>query len=117
MEQIKAESEQKESSPKDITSEFLSMSGIEFMDFLREQRKESALSITIDWDDQKFSENTLIRLKAFLEDSGALGCGQKRSAVVRATEEQKNGPILSKSDCRNAFAFGVRWEKIENETD
>lgn len=82
MEQPKTESEQKESLPKDITSEFLSMRGAEFMDFLRKQRKEPALSITIDWDDQ-LGGSTLIRLKGFLDDSDALSCGQKRSAVVR----------------------------------
>lgn len=37
--------------PKDISAEFLSMSVSEFMDFLRTQRKEPSLSITIDWKD------------------------------------------------------------------
>lgn len=112
MEQPKTESEKKESPLKDITQEFLNLSTMAFLDFLRTQKKEPALSITIDWDDQ-LGETILIRLKAFLEDSDVFEWGQKRSAVVRATEEQKNGLVLGKSNCRNAFASRVQWEKIE----
>lgn len=85
---------------KDVSAEFLSMSVFEFMDFLRTQRKEPALSITIDWIDVP----TARRLKAFLEDSSALG-KQKRSATIRATDEQYMKEL-------NVFASGVKREKV-----
>lgn len=103
---------EQEPAPKDISNEFLNMSSMEFLDFLRTQRKEHSLSITIDWSDE-LSEITMIRLKAFLEDPDRFKWNQKRSVTVRASQDQKNGPILSRSNCRNAFASGVRWEKIE----
>ena len=86
-----------EPSPKDISSEFLSMDTFEFMDFLRTQKKEPSLSITIDWKDVP----TARRLKAFLES----GRGQKRSATIRATDEQYNQEL-------NVFASGVKREKV-----
>lgn len=91
---------EREPTPKDISAEFLSMSVFEFMDFLRTQRNEPSLSITIDWQDVW----TARRLKAFLEDSDALG-KQKRRATIRATEEQYKQEL-------NVFASGVKWEKI-----
>lgn len=103
---------EQEPTAQDISNEFLNMSSMEFSDFLRTKRKESVLSITFDWSDN-LSEITMIRLKAFLEDPDKFKWKQKRSAKVRATETQKNGPILSRPDCRNAFASGVKWEKIE----
>lgn len=42
-------SEQGESLPKDISNDFMTMSAMDFLDFLRNQRKEPELSITIDW--------------------------------------------------------------------
>lgn len=98
---------------KDITSEFLEMNTIEFADFLQAQKREPTLSIAINWDDndKRLDENTLARLKNFLETAPEKG--QKRSATVRATKSQKCGPTLGKSRCRNAFASGVKWEKIE----
>lgn len=89
-----------EPAQKDISAEFINMSVFEFMDFLRTQRKEPALSITIDWKDVP----TARRLKAFLENSSALG-KQKRSATIRATEEQYKQEL-------NVFASGVKWEKV-----
>jgi len=89
-----------ESVPKDISTEFLSMNTFDFADFLRTLRKEQALSITIDWIDV----STARRLKAFLEDFSALG-KQKRSATIRATEEQYKQAL-------NVFASGVKWEKV-----
>jgi len=89
-----------EPAPKNISAEFLNMSVFEFMDFLRTQRKEPALSITIDWKDVP----TARRLKAFLEDSNALG-KQKRTATIRATEEQYMQEL-------NVFASGVKREKV-----
>lgn len=86
--------------PKDISAEFLSLSASEFMDFLRTQRKEPVLSIVVDWKDV----STARRLKAFLEDFSALG-KQKRSATIRATEEQHDQEM-------NVFASGVKWEKV-----
>ncbi len=99
MERYSTENEH-EPAPKDISSEFLSMDTFEFYDFLRTLRKEPVLSITIDWRDVP----TARRLKAFLEDFSALG-KQKRSATIRATEEQHNQEM-------NVFASGVKWEKV-----
>lgn len=87
--------------PRDISQEFLSMDVWKFSDFLRTLRQEPALSITIDWVD----EGTAKRLKAFLEDYRALG-KQKRTATIRATEEQYN-------QGQNVFASRVKWEKVE----
>jgi len=89
-----------EPTPKDISNEFINMPWHEFSDFLRTLRKEPALSITIDWVDVP----TARRLKAFLEDFSALG-KQKRSATIRATEEQYRQEL-------NVFASGVKWEKV-----
>ncbi|PIU08623.1 MAG: hypothetical protein COT31_02375 [Candidatus Moranbacteria bacterium CG08_land_8_20_14_0_20_34_16] len=89
-----------EPASKDISEEFKNMPWHEFLDFLRAQRKEPALSIAIDWVDVP----TARRLKAFLEDFSALG-KQKRSATIRATEEQHNQEM-------NVFASGVKWEKV-----
>jgi len=99
---------------KDITEEFLAMDNIQFIDFLRQLKKEPILSIVIDWKDNNpyLTETTLSRLKAFLEETKAKERGQKRQAIIRATEEQKNGPILSQSSCQNAFASGVKWERV-----
>ena len=88
--------------PKDISSEFLNMSVEEFDRFLRTQRKEPALSIKVDWEDVWRAR----RLKAFLEDFDASPGHQKRSAAIRATEDQYKQAL-------NAFASGVKWEKIE----
>lgn len=91
---------EKEPTPKDISSEFLSMGVFEFSDFLITQRQEPALSITIDWVDV----STARRLKAFLEDFSALG-KQKRFVAIRATEEQYKKEL-------NVFASGVKWIKV-----
>jgi len=89
-----------EPKPKDISDEFLNMDSLEFLSFLRTLRDEPALSITIDWKDV----STARRLKAFLEDFRALG-KQKRSATIRATDEQYQQEL-------NVFASGVKREKI-----
>ncbi len=86
---------------KDISAEFLKMDTVEFLNFLRKNKKEPALTITIDWVDVP----TARRLKAFLEDSRALSSGQKRTATIRATEEQYKQEL-------NVFASGVKWEKV-----
>lgn len=91
---------EREPAPKDISAEFLNMNSSEFIDFLETQRKEPALSITIDWK----GVWTAIRLKAFLEDFSAVG-KQKRFAAIRATEEQYKQGL-------NVFASGVKWEKV-----
>ncbi|MFH1558980.1 MAG: hypothetical protein ABIC19_00465 [Patescibacteria group bacterium] len=91
---------EREPAPKDISEEFLNLPWDEFRDFLRTQRKEPSLSITIDWKDVP----TARRLKAFLEDLSALG-KQKRSATIRATEEQYKQEL-------NVFASGVKWEEV-----
>lgn len=82
---------------KDISSEFLGMDAFAFSNFLRTAKNEPSLSITIDWKDVP----TARRLKAFLES----GRGQKRSATIRATEEQWEQEL-------NVFASGVKWGKI-----
>jgi hypothetical protein len=89
-----------EPAPKDVSAEFLSMNTFDFLDFLRTLRKEPSLSITIDWVDVP----TARRLKAFLEDFSALG-KQKRSATIRATQEQHDQEM-------NVFASAVKWEKV-----
>ena len=99
MENIKQTIEQ-EPAPKDISSEFLNMSVSEFMNFLRTQRKEPSLSITIDW----VNVPTARKLKAFLEDFSALG-KQKRSATIKATEDQYKQEL-------NVFASSVKWERV-----
>lgn len=86
-----------EPATKDISTEFLSLPWYEFNDLLRTLKKEPALSITIDWQDVP----TARRLKAFLENTG----GQKRSATIRATQEQHDQEM-------NVFASGVKWEEI-----
>ena len=91
-----------ETIPKDISSEFLSMAAIDFLEFLFTQSQEKALSIVVDWKDA----NTARRLKAFLEDPGALRRGQKRFATIRATEEQYKQEL-------NVFSSRVKWEKIQ----
>ena len=95
--------QEKEPAPKDISSEFLSMNAMEFLDFLRTQRKEPALSIIIDWEDVASAK----RLKAFLEDFDAIQRGQKRYAAIKATEKQYREEL-------NVFASGVKWIKVEN---
>ena len=92
---------EKEPEPKDISAEFQNMNLREFMHFLRTQRKEPSLSITIDWKDIP----TARRLKAFLEDFNALDLKQRRSATIRATEQQYKQEL-------NVFASGVKWEKV-----
>ena len=88
-----------EPAPKDISEEFKNLPWHEFHDFLRTLRKEPSLSITIDWVDVP----TARRLKAFLEDFSSLS-KQKRSATIRATQEQHDQEM-------NVFASGVKWEK------
>jgi len=100
MEKFNPEIEQ-EPIPKDISVEFLNMNVLDFMKFLRTQRNEPALSITIDWVDTQAAR----RLKAFLEDFSALDKQQKRSATIRATQEQHDQE-------RNVFASNVKWEKV-----
>ena len=90
---------EKEPTPRDISSEFLSMDPFEFEDFLQTLKNEPSLSITIDWVDW----DAATRLKAFKENR--YGWDQKRSATIRATEEQHEQAL-------NAFASGVKWEKI-----
>jgi len=87
--------------PKDISKEFLEMEIHEFLAFLRSLRNEPALSIVIDWQGIWKAR----RLKAFLEEYDALIKGQKRTAAIRATEEQHKEEL-------NVFASGVKWIKI-----
>lgn len=93
---------EREQAPKDVSAEFLIMNSFEFTDFLRTLRNEPVLSIKIDWKDVP----TARRLKAFLEDFSALG-KQKRSATIRATEDQYNQEL-------NVFASGVKWERVQD---
>jgi hypothetical protein len=90
-----------EPKPRDVSTEFLQMDTFAFRDFLRSTRNEPLICIKIDWVD----EGTAKRLKAFLEDSRAYSWKQKRSATIRATEEQWNQAL-------NVFASGVKWEKV-----
>ena len=92
---------EQEQGPKDISDEFMRMGAMEFMEFLRTQRNEPVLSIKIDW----AGENKAVRLKAFLEDPDRFKYKQKRTATIRATEEQWKQAL-------NVFASGVKWEKL-----
>ena len=87
---------------KDISNEFLTLDTIQFLDFLKTQKDEPFLSINIKWRQR----TDAIRLKAFLEDSKTTDIGQKRSATIRATQEEHD----LESNC---FASGVKWEKVE----
>lgn len=98
--EIEKQIEENDLISKDISEDFLKKSAIEFMEILDQNRKEPALSITIDWADV----NTARRLKAFLE--GAAGKKQKRYAAIRATQEQHD-------EEPNVFNSGVKWIKIE----
>ncbi len=98
MEEHKSIPEQ-EHQPKDISAEFLSLGVFDFLDFLRSQKNEPSLSITIDWKDVP----TARRLKAFLESNKPVG--QKRFAAIRATEEQYKQEL-------NVFASAVKWIKV-----
>lgn len=92
--------EQRESIPKDVSTEFLSMGARDFSNFLRTQKEQDALSIKINWVDVM----TARRVKAFLEDR--VTCpDQKRFATIRATKEQKMQEP-------NVFSSGVEWEEI-----
>lgn len=89
-----------EPAPKDISNEFKNMPWDDFNNFLQNQQEQPALSITIDW----VNVPTARRLKAFLEDFSK-PAGQKRSATIRATQEQHDKEM-------NVFSSGVKWEKI-----
>lgn len=93
------QNEQSESVTKDISQDFLNMGVFDFLDYLRTLKKEPELSIIIDWK----GKDTARRLKAFLESKPQ---GQKRSATIRATQEQHDQEL-------NVFASGVKWEKVE----
>jgi len=95
VEQSKIESEPQ---PRDISEEFNNMGVFEFLDFLESVRKESALSIIVDWKDKYQAR----RLKAFLENTH----GQKRFAAIRATKEQMQ-------EEPNVFSSGVKWIEIK----
>lgn len=84
--------------PKDISKEFLTLEGDDFRRFLRGHRKEPWLDITVDWKDVW----QVRRLKAFVDSYDE---GQRRTATVRATEEQYREDV-------NAFQSGVKWVKI-----
>lgn len=92
-----------ESGPRDISAEFMSMSFSQFNDFLRSLRREPALAIKVDW----CGVAKAIQLKGFLEDSDALRRGQKRTAVIRATEAEHKQAL-------NVFVSGVKWERVES---
>lgn len=89
------ERRENEPQPKDISSEFKDMDVDEFINFLRSQRKEPALSVVVDWVDVF----TARRLKAFLEGSTK---EQRRFASIRATREEMERE-------KNVFNSGVKW--------
>lgn len=90
-----------ESEPKarEITAEFEGMSTTDFIIFLHSLKNEPSLSITVDW----HGVDNANRLKAFLQSASP---GQKRYAVIRATEKQRH-------EAANAFSSGVKWIKVE----
>ena len=92
---------EKEPGPKDISEEFLALPAMEFMDFLNELGEEPELKIEIDW----AGEIKAKRLKAFLEDPQRFAWNQKRTAAIRATEDQYMQAL-------NVFASGVKLMKV-----
>lgn len=101
-EQITHHPDEQEPKPRDISQQFLEMRFDEWWDFLRSLRKEPSLSITVDYGNLDRAK----RLKAWIEDFGALERNQKRIATIRATESQHK-------EAANIFASGVKLEKVE----
>ena len=77
------------SEPADISNEFATMSPVDFSEFLRGKRRESALQIAIDLsgttDQEVFKLKTRF-LKAFLQNAPL---GQQRSATIIGRKEQR----------------------------
>jgi len=97
--QIELQEQTKESKPKDISHDFITMDVYDFVKFIKECRNEPFLSIAIDWRDV----STARRLKAFVDQASR---NQRRVAKIRATRSQMNLDV-------NAFASGVEWEEVE----
>jgi hypothetical protein len=100
--------------PKDISSDIIKIiddpeEGVvprTFLidDYLRGLRREPSLTLTMDWRGLAWARWT----KAFLENGDALMRGQKRTATIRCTEQEKN-------EAANIFASGVKWINSEEE--
>ena len=84
----------------DVSSAFSTMSQDDFRIHLRTLRNEKALYLVADWSDVA----TARRVKAFVEQGGP--AGQKRTAAIRATREQKELEP-------NVFSSGVDWIQIK----
>jgi hypothetical protein len=93
------------SSATDISDAFEHMDEISFHSFLKTKSEEVVLAIryqlTGSYTDDK---NALARLQSFLDQTPPLG--QKRFAVVKATEQLYQLHL-------DSFTGGLRWEKIE----
>ena len=85
-------------SPRDLSSEFSTMDRHEFENLVRKLKDIPELKIVTDWTNKYDARY----LKAFVERAGD---GQKRSASIRATKEQKNQEP-------NVFGSGVEWIEI-----
>ncbi|MFC1678165.1 hypothetical protein ACFLZ9_00330 [Patescibacteria group bacterium] len=108
MEKLEPKKEQK---PKDITQEFLSMRAFDFNRYLDTLDNEDSLLIEVENTGNNVNQDTASKLKGFLEDSSKPK-SQKRFATIRETEKQHQEHI-KKYYAANAFASGVKWEKIE----
>jgi len=98
---------------RDISGEVLQIinsddkyKGEKLSEYVRSLRNEPEISITLDFDDLTKAEINPNWLKGFIE--GSLGKKQKRSAVLRATEDQAKKPGVP-----NILASGVKWIKID----
>lgn len=97
-----------ESTPLDITHQFLSLDGFSFQKFLWDDlgvEKAPHLLVRVEWDD-KMTLDTAFQLKAF---SDSRTPKQIREAVIVCTKEVKNDGVLGQAG--NVFASGVKWEE------
>ncbi len=94
--------------PKDISSDIIKIIDAPeedvvprtfiIADYLRDLRREPALTLTMDWHGLAWARWA----KAFLENGDALMRGQERTATIRCTEQERN-------EAANIFASGVKW--------
>jgi hypothetical protein len=89
----------------DVSDAFERMDQTSFRNFLKTKAEEAVLVIqcqlTGNYSDDN---NVLVRLQNFLNQTPAMG--QKRFAVVKATQEQSQ-------EHADNFAGGIKWEKID----
>lgn len=91
----------------DLSAAFQSMHPMEFLDHLRQYRKEHAtLVVSVPWNN---NENLGIRLKAFVESATET---QKREASILGTAEERES-ALNLPHMANVLNSGVTWQISE----